>query len=180
MIDTPFISALEGCLTFISIRGIEQSKVYLAEAVQRGVAMLDASSSGNDPKQKIKLGPGYQVRLLVTSRPRKTSSPTSSSKVPFAEQLRRSLTDQKRIPISAVGLITDGKQAEQILQEGKADIVRFLLFNSAQVTALTSSSYRSASLASSSVTPISCLTGHKSSASLLLFLCSTSELIRGC
>jgi len=180
VIDTPFRSA-DGCLTFISIRGIEQSKVYLAEAVQRGVAMLDASSSGNDPKQKIKLGPGYQVRLLVPSRPRKTSSPTSSSKVPFAEQLRRSLTDQNRIPISAVGLITDGKQAEQILQEGKADIVRFLLFNSAQVTALTSSSsYRSASLASSSVTPISCLTGHKSLASLLLFLCSTSELIRGC
>ncbi|ORY58334.1 hypothetical protein BCR35DRAFT_283785 [Leucosporidium creatinivorum] len=83
--------------------GIEQSKIYLAEASKRGVAFLDASSSGNDHKQKIKLGPGYQV--------------------PFAEQLRASLTNENRIPISAVGLITDGTQAEQILQEGKADII---------------------------------------------------------
>lgn len=41
--------------------GIEQSKVLLAEAVKRGVSMLDASSSGNDSTQVIKLGPGYQV-----------------------------------------------------------------------------------------------------------------------
>lgn len=83
--------------------GLEQAKVYLAEAIKRGVALLDASSSGNDPKQKIKLGPGYQV--------------------PFAEELRASLTDENRIPISAVGLITNGKQAEEVLQKGKADII---------------------------------------------------------
>lgn len=46
--------------------GLEQAKVYLAEAIKRGVALLDASSSGNDPKQKIKLGPGYQVRWFLS------------------------------------------------------------------------------------------------------------------
>lgn len=43
--------------------------------------------------------------------------------MPFAEELRASLTDENRIPISAVGLITNGKQAEEVLQKGKADIV---------------------------------------------------------
>lgn len=83
--------------------GIEQSKVLLAELSKRGVSLLDCSSSGNDNKQQIEVKPGYQV--------------------PFAEQLRKSLNDQNRIPISAVGLITEGKQAEQYLQEGKADVV---------------------------------------------------------
>lgn len=61
--------------------GIEQSKVLLARAVELGVALLDVSSSGNDNKQQINVKPGYQV--------------------PFAEQLRDSLTDENRIPISA-------------------------------------------------------------------------------
>jgi 2,4-dienoyl-CoA reductase-like NADH-dependent reductase (Old Yellow Enzyme family) len=39
--------------------------------------------------------------------------------VPFAEQLKATSS----IPISAVGLITSGKQAEEILQKGQADII---------------------------------------------------------
>jgi 2,4-dienoyl-CoA reductase-like NADH-dependent reductase (Old Yellow Enzyme family) len=39
--------------------------------------------------------------------------------VPFAEALKA----VSSIPISAVGLITSGKQAEEILQAGQADIV---------------------------------------------------------
>ena len=35
--------------------GIEQSKVLLAEAIKRGVALMDVSSMGNDSKQQIKV-----------------------------------------------------------------------------------------------------------------------------
>ncbi|GAA5894678.1 NADH:flavin oxidoreductase/NADH oxidase [Sporobolomyces salmoneus] len=79
--------------------GIEQSKVFLKEVEKRGVDLLDASSGGLTPKQKIDVGPNYQV--------------------PFAEALKEITS----IPISAVGLITSGKQAEEILQKGQADII---------------------------------------------------------
>ncbi|KAK4705937.1 translation initiation factor 4E, partial [Phenoliferia sp. Uapishka_3] len=82
--------------------GLEQSAVLLQEAIKRGVDLMDVSSGGNDVKQQIKVGPGYQV--------------------PFAEQLRAGLKPEARIPISSVGLITSGKQAEEILQTGKADV----------------------------------------------------------
>ncbi|GAA5874963.1 hypothetical protein JCM8547_002137 [Rhodosporidiobolus lusitaniae] len=85
--------------------GVEQSQVYVKEAIARGVDLIDVSSAGNTPKQQIKVGPGYQV--------------------PFSDQIRQSLTPEERekVLISAVGLITDGKQAEQILQEGKSDVI---------------------------------------------------------
>ncbi|KAI5477400.1 hypothetical protein MNV49_006390 [Pseudohyphozyma bogoriensis] len=83
--------------------GPEQSEVYLKEAIKKGIALMDVSSGGNDVNQKITVGPGYQV--------------------PFAEKLRASLSDEERIPISSVGLITSGKQAEEILQAGKADVI---------------------------------------------------------
>lgn len=83
--------------------GIEQSKVYVSEAIKRGIDLLDVSSGGNDTNQKITIGPGYQV--------------------PFAEELKKSLTDENRIPVSSVGLITSGTQAEEILQAGKSDVI---------------------------------------------------------
>ncbi|GAA5964752.1 hypothetical protein JCM3765_002543 [Sporobolomyces pararoseus] len=79
--------------------GLEQSKVFLKEIEKRGVDLLDASSGGLTPKQKIDVKPGYQVH--------------------FAEELK----SVSSIPISAVGLITSGKQAEEILQKDQADIV---------------------------------------------------------
>lgn len=64
-----------------------------------GVDMIDCSSGGIDPSQKITLGPGYQV--------------------PGAEAVRQGA----EIPVAAVGLITEPAQAQTILREGKADLV---------------------------------------------------------
>lgn len=84
--------------------GIEQSKEFVKEAIKRGVDVVDVSSGGNTPRQDIKIKPGYQVD--------------------FAAQIRESLSEEERIPISSVGLITDGVQAEEILDKKQADIVR--------------------------------------------------------
>ncbi|GAA6005263.1 hypothetical protein JCM10207_002918 [Rhodosporidiobolus poonsookiae] len=86
--------------------GIEQSKIYAKQLVKLGVDLIDVSSGGNTPEQKITVGPGYQV--------------------PFAEEIRKSLADDPEvdtIPISTVGLITNGTQAEEVLQQGKADVI---------------------------------------------------------
>ncbi|KAL0490960.1 NADPH dehydrogenase [Acrasis kona] len=66
---------------------------------QRGVDVIDTSSGGLDLKQKITPGPGYQV--------------------PFSEHIRK----ESEIATCAVGLITNAKQAEEILQKGQADFV---------------------------------------------------------
>jgi 2,4-dienoyl-CoA reductase-like NADH-dependent reductase (Old Yellow Enzyme family) len=63
-----------------------------------GIDLLDVSSGGNFPT-KIPTGPGYQVR--------------------FADRVRR----EAGILTSAVGLITEPTQAEQILRSGQADAV---------------------------------------------------------
>ncbi|GAA5903494.1 hypothetical protein JCM6882_006563 [Rhodosporidiobolus microsporus] len=85
--------------------GIEQSKIYVKEAIKLGVDLVDISSAGNTPKQKITVGPGYQVH--------------------FADDIKQSLTaeERKKVTISSVGLITSGKQAEEILQKGQSDVV---------------------------------------------------------
>ncbi len=67
--------------------------------VGHGVDLFDISSGGNSPDQRIDLGPGYQV--------------------PFAAAVKRATG----VPTSAVGLITDGPQAEQVLRDGAADAV---------------------------------------------------------
>ncbi|HYF80429.1 MAG TPA: NADH:flavin oxidoreductase/NADH oxidase [Symbiobacteriaceae bacterium] len=79
---------------------IEQS-VELAKLMKKwGVALVDVSTGGNSPLQKItNLGPNYQV--------------------PFAERIRR----DAGIPTGAVGLITEPDQADEIIRSGKADIV---------------------------------------------------------
>lgn len=73
-----------------------------------GCNWIDASSGGISPAQKITLGPGYQV--------------------PLARAIRRATS----MPVMAVGLITDAKQAEAIVASGDADLVamaRALLWN---------------------------------------------------
>jgi NADPH2 dehydrogenase len=60
---------------------------------------VEASTGGVSPLQKIPLGPGYQV--------------------PFA----KSIKEATGITTIAVGLITEAKQAEDILASGKADMV---------------------------------------------------------
>lgn len=64
-----------------------------------GVDLIDCSSGGLAPQQKIALGPGYQV--------------------PFAERIKRE-TD---VRTAAVGLITTPQQADEIVRAGQADMV---------------------------------------------------------
>ena len=61
--------------------------------------LIDTSSGGLVPYQKIAVGFGYQV--------------------PFAEAIRK----QAEILTGAVGMITDGAQADTILSTGQADLV---------------------------------------------------------
>lgn len=76
-------------------QSIELSK----QLKQMGCDWIDASSGGLAPEQKIPLGPGYQVH--------------------FAEAIRK----EAGIPTMAVGLITEPKQAEEIVASGRADMV---------------------------------------------------------
>jgi NADPH2 dehydrogenase len=74
--------------------------IAFAKALKaRGADWIDASSGGVSPKQQIPLGPGYQVQ--------------------FADAIRR----ETGLVTMAVGLITEAKQAEEIVASGKADIV---------------------------------------------------------
>lgn len=63
------------------------------------VDFIDCSSGGNDPRQKFEIHPGYQVGL--------------------AERIRRDAA----IPTAAVGLIHSPDMAEEIIANGRADIV---------------------------------------------------------
>lgn len=71
----------------------------LAVDMQIGIDLIDASSAALVPDAKIAVGPGFQV--------------------PFAARIRA----EAGIPTGAVGVITEGEQAEKILQEGKADLI---------------------------------------------------------
>lgn len=68
---------------------------------EKGVDLIDVSSGALVSHQKIPVGPNYQV--------------------PFADQIK----SQAGILTGAVGLITEAKQAEEIVASGKADMVLF-------------------------------------------------------
>ncbi len=76
-----------------------QSVALCAALQRRGCAFAHVSSGGVSPRQRIALGPGYQVG--------------------FAEQIRRAVA----MPVIAVGLIDDAEQAEAIIADGRADLV---------------------------------------------------------
>jgi NADPH2 dehydrogenase len=78
---------------------IAQTVELARELKARGCDWIDVSSGGISPRQKIALGPGYQV--------------------PFAEIVRT----ESGLPTIAVGLITDAHQAEAIVRDGRADMV---------------------------------------------------------
>jgi 2,4-dienoyl-CoA reductase-like NADH-dependent reductase (Old Yellow Enzyme family) len=65
----------------------------------KGVDLIDTSSGGLVPHVKIPVGPGYQL--------------------PFSEQIKK----ESGIFTGAVGMITEAKQAENILQKGQADMI---------------------------------------------------------
>jgi len=74
--------------------------IALARTLEaRGSDFIHVSSGGLDPRQQIPVGPGYQV--------------------PLAEAIKA----QVRTPVIAVGLITEARQAEAILAEGRADAI---------------------------------------------------------
>ena len=64
-----------------------------------GADLIDVSSGGVVPHAEIPVGPGYQV--------------------PLADTVRR----KAEVPTGAVGMITEARQAEQIIADGSADLV---------------------------------------------------------
>ncbi|KAG0295415.1 hypothetical protein BGZ96_011788 [Linnemannia gamsii] len=69
-------------------------------AKDAGIDAIHVSSAGNTPLQKVAYSPGYQVH--------------------YASRIRK---DVPGLPVIAVGSITSGKQAEQILENGDADLI---------------------------------------------------------
>ena len=87
---------------------LPQSTEFARRLKAAGCDWIDASSGGLAPEQKITPGPGYQVS--------------------FAETIRKEVG----IPTIAVGLITEPRQAEDIIAAGRADMValaRGMLFD---------------------------------------------------
>ncbi len=78
---------------------IEDSIEFARLVKAEGIDLLDVSSGGNDPRQQIPVGPGYQVA--------------------FADRIRR----ETGLSTGAVGMITSPAQADQIIRTGQADVV---------------------------------------------------------
>jgi len=87
---------------------LEQTTAFALELKKRDADWIDVSSGGVSPKQKIAIGPGYQL--------------------PFAEAIKQA----SGLNVMAVGLITEAQQAEDALATGKADLIavaRGMLYN---------------------------------------------------
>jgi 2,4-dienoyl-CoA reductase-like NADH-dependent reductase (Old Yellow Enzyme family) len=87
---------------------LEQTIEFTHALKPLGCDFMDVSSGGVSPAQQIPLGPGYQVE--------------------FAAKVRAATG----LPTMAVGLITEPRQAEQILERGEADMIalaRGILFD---------------------------------------------------
>ena len=78
---------------------LDQTLVFAGELQRLGVDWIDASSGGISPLQSIPVAAGYQV--------------------PLASSIRSS----SGLPTIAVGLITEPRQAEEIVASGQADMV---------------------------------------------------------
>jgi 2,4-dienoyl-CoA reductase-like NADH-dependent reductase (Old Yellow Enzyme family) len=86
---------------------VAQTAEFARRLQALGCNFMHVSSAGVSPLQKIAIGPGYQV--------------------PFARAVKRACG----LPTTAVGLITEPLQAEDILQAGDADLIaiaRVLLY----------------------------------------------------
>jgi 2,4-dienoyl-CoA reductase-like NADH-dependent reductase (Old Yellow Enzyme family) len=80
---------------------IDQTIEVVRRIAPLGVDLIDCSSGGLDPRQKIPFGPNYQVA--------------------FAQEVR----DMTGVPTGAVGMIGVPADANMIVQEAKADMVFF-------------------------------------------------------
>ena len=78
---------------------IEESVALARKLKGEGVDLIDCSSGGTSPTAQVPVGASYQV--------------------PFAERIRR----EAGIPTAAVGLITQPMQADEIVRNGRADVV---------------------------------------------------------
>jgi 2,4-dienoyl-CoA reductase-like NADH-dependent reductase (Old Yellow Enzyme family) len=78
---------------------LEQSIELARRLREHAVDLIDCSSGGNVMRAEIPVGPGYQV--------------------PFAARIRR----EAGIATGAVGLITEPRQADDIIRSGQADCV---------------------------------------------------------
>jgi 2,4-dienoyl-CoA reductase-like NADH-dependent reductase (Old Yellow Enzyme family) len=79
--------------------GVEQTVRFAQLLEARGCAAVHVSSGGLTPAQQIPVGPSYQVPLA------------------------RAVKAATRMPVIAVGLITEFEQAEAIIGTGDADLV---------------------------------------------------------
>ncbi|WP_394278477.1 NADH:flavin oxidoreductase/NADH oxidase [Microbacterium sp.] len=79
--------------------GVEETATVASWVAERGVRVIDISTGGLVAHQRITTGPGYQV--------------------PFAATVR----ERTGLLVTAVGEISNGPQAEQILHDGLADAV---------------------------------------------------------
>jgi len=77
----------------------EETVQLSAVLKDHGVDLVDVSSGGLDARQEIPVAPGYQV--------------------PFARDVRV----KAGVATGAIGLITEPAQAQQILDDGDADVV---------------------------------------------------------
>ena len=77
----------------------EDTAEFASQLKPIGCDFVHISSGGISPKQKIAIGPNYQV--------------------PFAKIVK----DKSGLPTMTVGLITDPHQAEEILEKGDADLI---------------------------------------------------------
>jgi 2,4-dienoyl-CoA reductase-like NADH-dependent reductase (Old Yellow Enzyme family) len=87
---------------------IEQTIAFAQALEARGCAAVHVSSGGLTPSQQIPVGPSYQVPLA------------------------RAVKKATRMPVIAVGLITEFEQAEAIIGTGDADLIalaRTILYN---------------------------------------------------
>ncbi|PYH48718.1 NADH:flavin oxidoreductase/NADH oxidase [Aspergillus saccharolyticus JOP 1030-1] len=75
---------------------------FAQELVKQGaVDLIDISSGGVHAAQKVKSGPGFQV--------------------PFAAAVKKAVGD--KLLVAAVGAITNGRQAEEIIQQDGIDVI---------------------------------------------------------
>jgi 2,4-dienoyl-CoA reductase-like NADH-dependent reductase (Old Yellow Enzyme family) len=87
---------------------VEQTIAFARALEARGCTAVHVSSGGLTPRQKIPVGPSYQVPLA------------------------RAVKQATSMPVVAVGLITEFEQAEAIVSTGDADMIalaRTILYN---------------------------------------------------
>lgn len=78
---------------------VEDTVWLVPQLIDRGVDFVSVSSAGNDTRQDVPVGPGYQI--------------------PLSRAVRAAST----VPVGAAGLITEPTQAETALVDGAADAV---------------------------------------------------------